>query len=147
MYYGAQYLLKTSDGAVNWEVISPDLTSSALHPAEVKKPAGGGHEPDPEEQEFNHPDGEDANDQDAAQFARNGAIHSIAPSPAEAGMIWVGTSNGLVQLFRAGSWKDVTPADLPKGSDVKLVEASRRQDGILGGSSASRRSSLFVSDA
>src|SRR5216683_1447538 len=109
MYYGAQYLLKTSDGAVNWEVISPDLTSSALHPAEVKKPAGGGHEPDPEEQEFNHADGEDANDQDAAQFARNGAIHSIAPSPVEAGMIWVGTSNGLVQLFRAGSWKDVTP--------------------------------------
>jgi len=42
MYYGAQYLLKTSDGAVNWEVISPDLTSSALHPAEVKKAAGGG---------------------------------------------------------------------------------------------------------
>ena len=124
MYYGAQYLLKTSDGAVNWEVVSPDLTSSALHPAEVKKPAGGGHEPDPEEEEFNHPDGEDANDQDAAQFARNGAIHSIAPSPVEAGMIWVGTSNGLVQLFRAGSWKDVTPADLPKGSDVKLVEAS-----------------------
>jgi len=34
MYYGAQYLLKTSDGAVNWEVISPDLTSSALHTAE-----------------------------------------------------------------------------------------------------------------
>ena len=119
LYYGAQYLLKTSDGAVNWEVISPDLTSSSLHPAEAKKPAAGGHQPDPGEEEVDDP-----GDKDAAQFARNGAIHSIAPSPVEAGMIWVGTSNGLVQLFRKAVWQDVTPPDLPKGSDVKLVEAS-----------------------
>ena len=39
-------------------------------------------------------------------------------------MIWVGTSNGLVHLFRAGTWNDVSPPDLPKGSDVRLVEAS-----------------------
>jgi photosystem II stability/assembly factor-like uncharacterized protein len=119
LYYGSQYLLKTSDGAVNWDVISPDLTASALHPAEEKKPAGGGHEPDPDFREFNDP-----GDQDAAQFARNGAIHSIAPSPVDAETIWVGTSNGLVQLWRNAKWQDVTPADLPKGSDVKLVEAS-----------------------
>ena len=118
LYYGAQYLLKTSDGAVTWEVISPDLSSSAQHPAEVKKP-GGGHAPDPAEEEF-----ADTNDKDAAQFARSGAIHTIAPSAVEKGMIWVGMSNGLVQLFRAGNWQDVTPPDLPKGSDVRLVEAS-----------------------
>jgi photosystem II stability/assembly factor-like uncharacterized protein len=125
LYYGAQYLLKTSDGAVNWEVISPDLTASAQHPAEVKKAGGGGHEPDPDEEEFDDP-----GDKDSAQFTRNGAIHTIAPSPVEAGMIWVGTSNGLVQLLRnapsQGTWQDVTPADLPKGSDIKLVEASPR---------------------
>ena len=118
LYYGSQYLLKTSDGAVTWDVISPDLSSSAQHPAEVKKP-GGGHEPDPEDEEFT-----DANDKDAAQFARNGAIHSIAPSPLESGMVWVGTSSGLVHLLRNSTWQDVTPPDLPKGSDVKLVEAS-----------------------
>jgi photosystem II stability/assembly factor-like uncharacterized protein len=123
LYYGAQYLLKTSDGAVNWEVISPDLTSSTQHPAEVKKPGAGGHEPDPDDEEFDV-----SGDKDSAQFARNGAIHTIAPSPVEAGMIWVGTSNGLVQLFRnatsQATWQDVTPADLPKGSDVKMLEAS-----------------------
>jgi photosystem II stability/assembly factor-like uncharacterized protein len=118
LYYGSQFLLKTSDGAATWEVISPDLSSSPQHPAEVKKP-GGGHAPDPDDEEF-----ADANDKDAAQFARNGAIHSIAPSPIESGMIWVGMSNGLVQLFRSGNWQDVTPPDLPKGSDVRLVEAS-----------------------
>jgi len=118
LYYGSQYLLKTSDGAVTWDVISPDLSSSAQHPAEAKKP-GGGHEPDLEDEEFTDP-----NDKDAAQFARNGAIHSIAPSPMESGMVWVGTSSGLVHLLRNAKWQDVTPPDLPKGSDVRLVEAS-----------------------
>jgi photosystem II stability/assembly factor-like uncharacterized protein len=118
LYYGSQYLLKTSNGAVTWDVISQDLSSSPQHPAESKKPAAG-HEPDPEDEQFT-----DENDKDAAQFARNGSIHTIAPSPIESGMIWVGTSNGLVHLFRAGSWNDVSPPDLPKGSDVRLVEAS-----------------------
>jgi photosystem II stability/assembly factor-like uncharacterized protein len=118
LYYGSQYLLKTSNGAVTWDVISQDLSSSPRHPAEAKKPAAG-HEPDPEDEQFT-----DENDKDAAQFARNGSIHTIAPSPIESGMIWVGTSNGLVHLFRAGTWNDVSPPDLPKGSDVRLVEAS-----------------------
>ena len=118
LYYGSQYLLKTTDGAVSWNVVSPDLSNSPLHPAEVKKPSGG-HEPDPEDED---PAAE--GDKDAAQFARTGAIHTIAPSPREDGMIWVGTSNGLVQLFRADAWQDVTPPDLPKGSDVAIVEAS-----------------------
>jgi photosystem II stability/assembly factor-like uncharacterized protein len=118
LYYGSQYLLKTSNGAVTWDVISQDLSSSPQHPAEAKKPAAG-HEPDPDDEQFT-----DENDKDAAQFARNGSIHTIAPSPIESGMIWVGTSNGLVHLFRNGAWQDVSPPDLPKGSDVRLVEAS-----------------------
>jgi len=118
LYYGSQYLLKTSNGAVTWDVISQDLSSSPQHPAEAKKPSAG-HEPDPEDEQFT-----DENDKDAAQFARNGSIHTIAPSPVESGMIWVGTSNGLVHLFRGGTWNDVSPPDLPKGSDVRLVEAS-----------------------
>jgi photosystem II stability/assembly factor-like uncharacterized protein len=119
LYYGSQFLLKTSDGAVTWDVISPDLSSSVQHPAEVKKP-GAGHSPAPEGEELFT----DVNDKDSAQFAPSGAIHSIAPSPVESGTIWVGMSNGLVQLFRAGTWQDVTPPDLPKGSDVRLVQAS-----------------------
>jgi len=118
LYYGAQYLLKTTDGAATWNIVSADLSNSPQHPAEVKKP-GGGHKPDPDDQD---PAAED--DKDSAQFARTGAIHTIAPSPREDGMIWVGTSNGLIQLFRGNTWQDVTPSDLPKGSDVAIVEAS-----------------------
>lgn len=118
LYYGSQYLLSTSDGAVTWNVISPDLSNSPEHPAEVKKP-GAGHQPDLDDED---PAAED--DKPVAQFARSGAIHTIAPSPLEDGMIWVGTSNGLVQLLRKGAWHDATPPDLPKGSDVAIVEAS-----------------------
>jgi len=58
-YYGSQYLLKTTDGAVNWEVISPDMTSvGANNPAEARAGAGG-HAPDPDEDEYNDPDGKD----------------------------------------------------------------------------------------
>src|ERR1700746_1231447 len=124
LYYGSQYLLKPTDGDENWEAISPDLTSSAQAPAEAKKPGAGGHAPDPNQEEFNDPDGKDGGDKDEAQFPGSGAIHSIAPSPVEAGMIWVGTSNGLVQLSRGGNWQDVTPPGLPKGSDIRVVEAS-----------------------
>ena len=118
LYYGAQYLLKTSDAGRTWDVISPDLSGSPLHPADGKK-SGGGHEPDPDEEDL-HAD----NDQGPAQFAQGGAISTIAPSPLEDGMIWVGTSNGLAQLFRHGAWQDVTPAELPKGSSFSIIEAS-----------------------
>jgi photosystem II stability/assembly factor-like uncharacterized protein len=120
LYYGAQFLLKTYNDAVTWEVISPDLGSSPQHPAEVQKPANG-HEPNPDDEEAELAD---TDDKDAAQFTRGGAIHTIAPSPLEDGLIWVGLSNGLVQLMRSGSWQDVTPPDLPKGSDVSMIEAS-----------------------
>jgi photosystem II stability/assembly factor-like uncharacterized protein len=56
----------------------------------------------------------------------NGVIQTIAPSPAQAGEIWVGSSGGIVQLTRddGATWVNVTPADLPARADVTLIEAS-----------------------
>ena len=56
----------------------------------------------------------------------SGVIQTIAPSPAQAGEIWVGTSTALVQLTRDNgvTWSNVTPADLPPNSNVTLIEAS-----------------------
>jgi hypothetical protein len=55
-----------------------------------------------------------------------GVIQAIAPSAAQAGEIWVGTSTGLVQLTRdnGASWNKVTPAGLPERLEVRLIEAS-----------------------
>ncbi|HXR98670.1 MAG TPA: hypothetical protein VN709_12585 [Terriglobales bacterium] len=53
------------------------------------------------------------------------AIQSLAPSPKQAGVIWVGSSNGLVHMTRDGgaTWRDVSPAGLDARSLCE-VEAS-----------------------
>ncbi|MDX6385935.1 MAG: hypothetical protein QOK48_3508 [Blastocatellia bacterium] len=55
-----------------------------------------------------------------------GVIEAISPSPAQEGEIWVGTSTGLVQLTgdNGGSWKNVTPPEMPAGAEVRVIEAS-----------------------
>jgi photosystem II stability/assembly factor-like uncharacterized protein len=55
-----------------------------------------------------------------------GVIEAISPSAAAAGEIWVGTSTGLVQLTRdnGAHWSNVTPAELPGRSEVRLIETS-----------------------
>jgi photosystem II stability/assembly factor-like uncharacterized protein len=55
-----------------------------------------------------------------------GVITTIAPSAAQAGEIWVGTSNGNVQLTRdnGASWNNVTPGELPANANITLIEAS-----------------------
>jgi len=55
-----------------------------------------------------------------------GVIQTIAPSAPQPGMIWVGSSGGVVQLTRdnGATWTNVTPAELPEHLDVTLIEAS-----------------------
>ena len=104
LYMGAQYLLASSDNAQTWRAISPDLTARSDQP--VAAPAGGRGGPG------------------------GGSIQSLAPSPVGAGVIWVGTSNGLVQLTRDGgkNWTNVTPAGLPPGA-INILDASHSNAG------------------
>lgn len=55
-----------------------------------------------------------------------GVIYTIAPSPRRAGLIWVGTDNGLVYLTLDGGrhWRNVTPPGLTAWSKVSLIDAS-----------------------
>ncbi|HXE30770.1 MAG TPA: hypothetical protein VN515_03095 [Terriglobales bacterium] len=58
------------------------------------------------------------------------AIQSLAPSPKQAGVLWVGTSNGLVHVTRDGgaNWRDVSPKGL-QVSSLCEVEASHFEAG------------------
>ena len=105
LYYANQYLFKTTDGAKSWRRISPDLTR-----------------PDP-----GIPPNLDATA--AAQVDRNGkrgVIYTIAPSPLQAPVIWVGTDDGLIQLTAddGASWQNVTPAAVTAWSRITMMEAS-----------------------
>jgi photosystem II stability/assembly factor-like uncharacterized protein len=106
LYVGMQHVLKTNDGAVTWTEISPDLTEK---PAQAKQ----SHHAEVDEE-------------DKPQAPASGVIQTIAPSAARSGIIWVGTSTGLVQLTRDSgkTWQNVTPPTLPERSAVILIEAS-----------------------
>lgn len=98
LYLGTQYAMRTSDDGKTWEEISPDLT-------EWKNPGGAGPAPG---------------------RPRPPAIEALAISPADAGEMWVSTTNRLVQLTRDGGahWQKVTPPGVEEPSDILYVEPS-----------------------
>ncbi len=116
IYYGSQFLHKSTDRGDSWTIVSPDLTSN--NPNWQKRAESGGLTPD---------------DSGAEGFT---TILSIAPSPVERGMIWVGTDDGRLQLTRDGgkSWTSVEGniggnPGVPKNTWVPRILASRRDAG------------------
>ena len=79
VYWGGNVVFRSRDYGHSWDIISPDLTTD-----------------DPEKQLDSG--GEIYNDNTAAEF--HTTILTIAESPVEAGVIWVGTDDGNVQITR-----------------------------------------------
>jgi len=113
LYIGAQYLFRTRDHGQNWERISPDLTTNDK--AKQQQELSGGITVDNSSAEMHT------------------TIYSISESPKDAGVIWVGTDDGNLQLTRDGGkhWTNVIGnlKGLPKASWVSWVEASRHDAG------------------
>jgi len=113
LYYGSQFLHRSPDRGENWEVISPDLTTN-----------------DPEKQR-QHESGGLTLDVTAAE--NHTTILTIAPSPVERGVIWVGTDDGNVQVTRDGgaTWTNVVEnvRGVPAHTWAPHVEASKHVAG------------------
>jgi photosystem II stability/assembly factor-like uncharacterized protein len=105
LYIGSQVLLKSTDEGEHWTAVSPDLTRND----KSRQQASGG-----------------PITKDNTSIEYYGTIFTIAPSPRDSGVIWVGTDDGLVQVTRDGgrTWQDVTPKDVTVGTQVSMVEAS-----------------------
>jgi photosystem II stability/assembly factor-like uncharacterized protein len=105
LYLGTQYVMKTVDGGLHWQTISPDLTGSTQQP--------GGKTEGP-------------TTIDNAKQRGYGVVFTIAPSPLKRDLIWAGSDTGLIHLTRDGgkTWKDVTPKGLSPWSKISLIEAS-----------------------
>jgi photosystem II stability/assembly factor-like uncharacterized protein len=85
-----------------------------------------GHTPEAESHSF-APFDEDEKDFGDEQSARRPlAVSTLAVSPLQAGVIWAGTNNGLIQHTEDGglTWQNVSPADLTPTSNVVIIEAS-----------------------
>ncbi len=105
LYFAANVLFRTVDGGASWQAVSPDLTrATSTVPASL-----GAFAPlDPE------------------HGKHRGVIYAIAPSYRRAGLVWVGTDDGLIHVTHDGgrTWKDVTPSALTPWSKVSVIEAS-----------------------
>ena len=106
LYFGNQYLFKTTDGGEHWSRISDDLTrSDPVDPPNLDAAA--------------------ASDVDR-QRGKGGVIYTIAPSPLRAPLIWIGTDDGLIKLTAddGKTWQDVTPKELTPWSKLVMIDAS-----------------------
>ncbi|MGB6386545.1 MAG: hypothetical protein WBE45_10850 [Terriglobales bacterium] len=117
LYLGTQYVMKTVDGGLHWEVISPDLTGSTR---DVRNAGGtqGKKAPSPPTQA--------PPTLEIAKRAGYGVVFTIAPSLLNRDLIWAGSDTGLIHLTRDGgkNWKDVSPQELSDWSKISLIEAS-----------------------
>ncbi len=108
LYLGSQFVHRTRDHGASWEIVSPDLTTD-----------------DPDKQHQMESGGLTL---DATGAENHTTVITIAPSPVERGLIWVGTDDGNVQITRdeGSTWTNVVPnvRGVPPGTWVPDVEPS-----------------------
>jgi photosystem II stability/assembly factor-like uncharacterized protein len=131
---GFQYLYSTTDGAVNWKRISPDLGLPAgATPAPRGAPPAGAAAPGARGGRGGRGGG----------AGIGGTISAISTSNVAPGVIWTGTSNGLVRITRnhGVSWEDAAPlpdqpsatasaAPAARGGGVTAIDASYQDPAV-----------------
>jgi photosystem II stability/assembly factor-like uncharacterized protein len=112
LYLGTQYVMKTVDGGLHWQAVSPDLTGSERQARAPAVPSTDKAEGPPTIEN--------------AKQRGYGVVFTIAPSALNADTIWAGSDTGLIHLTRDGgkTWKDVTPTGLTAWSKISVIEAS-----------------------
>ncbi|MCP4484529.1 MAG: hypothetical protein GY823_08220 [Flavobacteriaceae bacterium] len=113
IYFGSQFVHKSTDKGLTWEIISEDLTTN-----------------DPEKQKQDESGGITM---DATGAENHTTILVIEPSPMEQNMLWVGTDDGKVHFTQNSgqSWNEVTKniPGLPNGSWITQIKASNKSKG------------------
>jgi photosystem II stability/assembly factor-like uncharacterized protein len=116
IYYGGNRLFGSKDRGDSWTLVTEDLTNAQERDSLLifGKPA---------KDRLSRNDG----------VVHWGTITTLAESPVTAGVLWVGTDDGRLQVSRdaGATWTDVAPriAGVPKGTYVSRVEASRAGEG------------------
>lgn len=112
IYFGSQYVHRSKDWGNTWEIISPDLTTNDTTKQQQAKSGGLTI--------------------DATNAENFTTILSIAPSPVNKDVIWVGTDDGNIQLTVDGgvNWTNLSPniKGMPEGAWVPFIEVSRTNE-------------------
>jgi len=113
IYYGSQFLHRSTDRGLTWEAISGDLTSN-----------------DPALQTFRDSGGLTPDVTAAENYT---SIVAVAPSPLQRGLVWVGTDDGRVHVTRDGgqTWTriDERARGVPAGAWVPMIAPSPHDPG------------------
>ncbi|HEU4419075.1 MAG TPA: hypothetical protein VFT55_09065, partial [Planctomycetota bacterium] len=109
VYYGSQFVHRSNDRGESWQVISPDLTTD--NKEWQKQEQSGGLT------------------LDATGAENHCTILTIAPSPVQKGVLWVGTDDGRVQVSQDGGngWSSVEDRipGLPRNTWCPHIEADK----------------------
>jgi len=113
LYFGSQFVHKSKDKGLTWEVISPDLSTN--NPEKLKQAESGGLT------------------MDATGAENHCTILVIEPSPLEQNMLWAATDDGRVHITQNGgaNWIDISKniKGLPTGSWIVQIKASNKKKG------------------
>ncbi len=113
IYFGSQFVHKSTDKGETWTIISDDLTTN--DPEKLKQNESGGLT------------------MDATGAENHCTILVIEPSPIESNMLWVSTDDGRVHITQNGgeTWSDVSKniKGLPAGSWIPQIKASNKNKG------------------
>jgi len=113
IYFGSQYVHKSTDKGNSWTIISPDLTTN-----------------DPEKQKQGESGGLTYDVTGAENYT---TILAISPSPVEQGVIWVSTDDGNLHITRdgGGNWEQVNSKlkGMPEGAWIPQVHVSTHEAG------------------
>jgi photosystem II stability/assembly factor-like uncharacterized protein len=106
IYHGANVLLRSRDQGNSWEAISPDLTRN-----------------DKSKQQWSG--GPITGDNTGVEIYNT--IFSIAESPLQRGLIWVGSDDGLIHVSEddGRNWRNASSSAWPEWGTVESLEASR----------------------
>jgi len=110
VYTTSQYVHRSTNGGLDWTVISPDLTRN-----------------DKRRQGYS---GGEGITRDSTGVEVYSTIFALEESPIEPGLIWAGSDDGMVHITRDNgkTWTDVTPPGLPEGT-VNMIDPSVHDPG------------------
>jgi photosystem II stability/assembly factor-like uncharacterized protein len=111
MYVTSQFVHRSNNKGLNWEIISPDLTR---HDPKTMKASGGPI----------------TKDNTGAEAYAN--IFAFAESPVKKGVLWAGSDDGLINVSKddGKSWTNVTPKILGDYALISIIDPSHFEEGV-----------------
>lgn len=110
VYHCAQHVLRTKDGGMTWEVISPDLTTN-------------------KDEYHDIPGGPIQHDHTGVELYTT--IFAFEESPHLAGELWAGTDDGRLHISKddGKNWEEITPKGFPSEATINSIDLSTHAPG------------------